>query len=58
MDSAVTLLPQPELADDAERLAALEGEADAAHGFSAAAAVAFEDDAQVGNGEQRRSTHS
>ena len=54
MESAVTLLPQPELADDAERAAGSQREAYAADGFREAAAVALEDDAQVLDGEERR----
>jgi hypothetical protein len=37
------------LADDAERPAGLDGEADAADGLGAAAAIALEDDAQIGD---------
>ena len=58
MESAVTLLPQPELADDAERAAGRERERHAADGFRDAAAVALEDDPQVLNGEERRKAHS
>ena len=52
MASAVTLLPQPELADDAQRLAGIDGEADAADGLGAAAAIPLEDDAQIGDGKK------
>ena len=58
MESAVTLLPQPELADDAERAAGREREAHAADGLRDAAAIALEDDAQVLDREERRRAHS
>ena len=58
MESAVTLLPQPDFADDAERAAGREREAHAADGFRNAAAIALEDDAQVLHGEKRRKAHS
>ena len=47
MDSAVTLLPQPDSPTMPSVRPAIEREADAAHGLRDAAAVALEDDAQV-----------
>ena len=45
-------LAAAELADDAQRLAGIDGEADAADGLGAAAAIPLEDDAQIGDGKQ------